>query len=198
MLTKYPLLALAILIPAVAAAQHGAGGTGPALRSAPPEAAQFDFLIGQWELSATPRATSLAARIHGVPKLSGTWKAWRALDGWGIEDEMKLIDGSGNPRVFVHTVRVYSASAKRWNGNTLDVRGASFTAASAEWRNGQMLVSASGTDPDGRPFLSRTRFHDITRDAFRVRQDRSYDNGKSWTEGVLRIEARRVSATAAR
>ncbi len=195
---KCTLLALAILIPGHAAAQHGAGGAGPALQSAPREAAQFDFLLGQWELVATPRATSLAARIHGVPKLSGTWKAWRALDGWGVEDEMKLIDASGNLRVFVHTVRVYSASSRRWSGNTLDVGRASFTVANAEWRTGQMLVTASGTDPDGRSYVSRTRFHDIARDSFRVQQDRSYDGGKSWTAGVLKIEARRVSATAAR
>ena len=199
MLARFVVMLVSTLaIPASTAAQHGTGTSAPAPRTAPREAAQFDFLVGQWELVAKPRATTLAARIHGVPKLTGTWKAWRALDGWGIEDELKLVDGSGNPRAFVHTVRVYSSSAKRWSTSALDVARASFASANAEWRNGQMHVSGMGTDQQGKQYVSRTRFHDITRDSFRVQQDRSYDNGRTWTEGIVRIEAKRVSATAAR
>src|ERR1041384_7768017 len=76
---------LALLLPTVLTAQHSASSSArPALTPAK-EASQFDFLIGQWELVVTPKVNSLAAKIHGAPTFVGTWKAWRAVDGFGVE-----------------------------------------------------------------------------------------------------------------
>ena len=75
------MLITAGVTPALARGQHG-DGAAPS-RIAPRDASQFDFFIGQWELVVKPAATTLAARIHGAPKLLGSWKAWRTLDGWG-------------------------------------------------------------------------------------------------------------------
>jgi hypothetical protein len=61
-----------------------------------------------------------------------------------------------------------------------------------------MRIDASGTDADGRAFVSRSRFHDIGPSGFRFQQDRSYDDGRTWTEGHLRIVAKRVAAIAPR
>ncbi len=198
MLARSSLLLLAILVLAGPVhAQHGAAA--PLTQRTPPrEAAQFEFLVGQWELDARPRASGLAARLHGAPRLVGSWKAWRALDGFGITDELRLTDESGNPRVLTHTVRYYSVTDRRWSTSSLDVYRGIFTSANAEWRDGRMLVSSRGTDAEGRAYLSRTRFYEISGSGFRVQIDRSYDDGRSWTEGVLRIQAKRVSSTAAR
>jgi hypothetical protein len=46
--------------------------------------------------------------------------------------------------------------------------------------------------------LIRSRFHAITPTSFRFQQDRSSDNGRTWADGVLKIEAKRVAATAPR
>src|SRR5262245_40799697 len=79
---------LYVLSPLSLVAQHSAtGGSRPALSPAR-EASQFDFLVGQWELVVTPKVNSLAAKIHGAPTFLGTWKAWRAVDGFGVEDEL--------------------------------------------------------------------------------------------------------------
>jgi len=192
-MTARSTLALVALltIPAAAAAQHGGAAAARPVSTAPREAAQYDFLIGQWELVVRPQAQGVAARIHGAPRLVGTWKAWRALDGWGVEDELRIMDGSGNPLSLAHSVRVYDAAALRWSLSTLDVYRGRFTAATAEWRDGQMHLSGRGTDAEGRPYVSRTRFYDITPASFRMQQDRSVDDGRTWTEAVLRIEARR-------
>ncbi len=189
-----------ILIPAAAAAQHdGAGGAArPPAHTPPREAAQYDFLIGHWELAVRPQASGLAQRIHGTPRILGTWKAWRAFDGFGIEDELRLVDGSGNPLSLTHTFRVYDVAARGWSQTTLDVYRGRFTAATAEWRDREMLLTSRGTDQEGRAYVSRTRFHDITPTGFRFQQDRSLDDGRTWNEAVLRIEARRVAATAPR
>lgn len=189
-------IVLAFLVSPVAArAQHGSAA--PAVRTPPREAAQFNFLVGQWELVVKPAPTSLGQRIHGTPKLVGTWKGWRALDGWGIEDELRITDNSGNPMSLNHAVRYYDATARRWKTSTVDVYRGVFTASVAELRGTDIVTSSQGTDADGKPYLSRARYSDISPSGFRFVQQRSSDNGKTWKDN-LTIEAKRVSASAAR
>jgi hypothetical protein len=61
-----------------------------------------------------------------------------------------------------------------------------------------MRLAGSGQTNDGKPVLTRTRFMDISADRFKMRQDRSYDNGASWEEGALTIVAKRMSRKASR
>ena len=196
MLVRTMFVVLAALISsAVAEAQHG--GSPPSNRAAPAQASEFYFLVGQWELVVKPAATGLAQRVHGVPKLVGVWKAWRALDGWGIEDDLRVTDASGNPVGLSHAVRYYDSSSKSWKISTLDVYRGVFTPGTAQWREGQMVTASRGTDADGKPYLSRSRYSGISRDAFRFVQERSLDNGKTWKEN-LTMEAKRVAASASR
>jgi hypothetical protein len=183
--------------PSAAIAQHG-GGAGSRAVSAPGEAKQFDFLLGEWELTVTPKVAGLAARIHGAPKLLGTWTASRAFDGFGIVDELRIVDGSGNPNFLAHAMRIYNAAEKRWDSSTLDVYRARFTTGSGRLVDGEMVITGAGTDTDGKPYVSRTRFHSMKRDSFAFQQDRSFDQGRTWNEKVLRIDARRVSTASTR
>ncbi len=179
------------------AAQHaGAAAASPTV--APKEGAQFDFLIGQWEVVAKPLAKTLGQRIHGVQKLPGVWKAWRALDGWGIEDELRLTDASGNPRLLTHTIRYFDGNARKWNLSAIDVYKGIVSAAAAELKGKQMIVNSQGKEADGGAYLSRGSFTNITAQTFTYRLDRSYDSGKTWTEGFTTIEAKRTAATAPR
>jgi hypothetical protein len=194
------LIALAVgATPATVASQapHGRGAGSRAV-VAPPEASQFDCLVGEWELVVVPKVSGLAARIHGAPKLLGTWTASRSFDGFGIQDELRIVDGSGNPSSLSHTMRVYDAAAKRWDSATLDVYRARFSTGSGQLAGGEMVMTATGTDTDGKSYLSRTRFHSIRRDSFILQQDRSMDRGRTWNEKVLRIEAKRAAAAPAR
>jgi hypothetical protein len=47
----------------------GAASAQQAPATPRPEAKQFDFLIGHWELEVHPKADSLMAKIHGAPQL---------------------------------------------------------------------------------------------------------------------------------
>lgn len=182
----------------VATAQHGAGGSArPALTPAK-EASQFDFLIGQWELTVTPKATTLAAKIHGVQKLIGTWKAWRAMDGFGLEDELRISDRSGNPLSLTHALRVYSPNESKWVIAGVDAYRGRASSSTAEWKNNEMVVTGQGTDEEGKPYITRTRYHDVTPSAFKYQQDRSFDNGKTWDEATLKVDAKRIAAAAPR
>ena len=189
---------LAIVVaPTLAFAQHTGGGASRAV-TPPAEASQFDFLVGEWSLTVMPKVSSLAAKIHGVPRLAGTWKAWRAFDGWGIEDELRIMDMSGNPMSLSHTMHFYDATAKQWTQTLLDVYRGRFNTSTGTWSANQMTVISRGTDAEGKPMVSRARYFDITPTSFKYQQDKSSDDGKTWDEGTLKIEAKRTSNTAAR
>lgn len=185
---------VSLVVPIVAAAQHGEGGAAPPV-AAPREAAQFDFLVGAWDLDVRPQVSSIAALVHGAPKLKGTWKAARAFDGFGVEDELRITDSNGTPRSLSQCMRIYDASTQRWNQTTLDVYRARFTAGTATWTNGVMTATAPGKDADGKAIIGRVRFSDISTKGFKFTQDRSYDGGKTWSEPTLLITARRAGAT---
>ena len=155
---------------------------------------QFDFLLGAWEVEVQPKVSGLAAAIHGTPRLSGTWKAWRALDGLAIEDELRVVDASGNPISLTHALRIYSKTDRRWKVGGADAFRARFSESSGEGVGGEMRLSGRGTDAEGRPAVTRVRYYDIKPDGFRMQQDRSIDDGKTWDEAVLVIVAKRVAA----
>ena len=167
-------------------------------RDAAPETKQFDFLIGQWQLEVRPKVSGVAAMIHGAPKLLGTWKAWRALDGLAVEDEMRIVDGSGNPISLTHAMRIYSKEEGRWKVSGLDAYRARFSESLGGMEAGEMRFSGRGADPEGRPTLTRARYYDVSANGFRMRQDRSLDNGQTWEESVLEIIATRVAAPTGR
>ncbi len=189
------VIGMAVAVAAPLVAQHGPAQ--PALRTVPAEARQFAFLIGQFELSVKPQVSGLAARLHGVPKLVGTWKGWRAMDGFGVEDELRVTDESGNPQLLSHATRYFDAGQKKWVSNTIDVYRGVFTTSTAEWRDNVMTASSRGVNAEGQPYLSRGTYSEITPSSFRFRQERSMDDGKTWKEN-LSIEAKRVAASAAR
>lgn len=185
---------LLVLTPERAQAQHPSRSAPPAITPAR-EAAQFDFLVGQWELEVSPKVSSLAARIHGAPKLMGSWKAWKAMDGFGIEDELRIFDRSGNPSALSLAVRVWNAAERRWLVTSTDAYRARVSQATATW-DGAVMSQVGGAD--GGMLRSRSRFSAITATTFRFEQDRSEDGGKTWDERALVIQARRVGAVAPR
>ena len=180
----FALLALATA--GSAQAQHG--GAAPPAPVAPAEARQFDFLVGQWELEVKPKVGGLAAMIHGAPR----------LDGFGVEDELRIVDASGNPMTVNEGLRVFDRTQKRWNVVGVDAYRAHVTTATALWQDNEMRGTGEGVDPEGKHYLSRTRYFDIGADHFRMQQDRSYDNGQTWDEAQLVIDAKRVAAAAPR
>jgi hypothetical protein len=157
------------------------------------ESRQFDFLLGEWRLVVTPRVSGLAAMLHGTPELVGTWRASRTFGGLGIEDELRISDDSGNPNAWIRTLRIFSSREQAWQTASVDAQRARASTGSATWRDDGMWVESRGVDAEGNAYRTRSLFHAITPDAFRVRQDRSHDDGASWDEGVLEMRATRTA-----
>jgi hypothetical protein len=188
------LTLLMLLLATPIAAQHGAAPSS----ESDARAREFDFLLGEWELAVEPKVSSLAAMLHGAPKLLGTWKAWRAFDGRGIEDELRIFDASGNPRGLTHSLRVFAPADSVWAIATVDATRARASTARAALRDDVMTVESTGVDAEGRSYRARSRYLEVTGEAFRMIQDRSFDDGTSWDEAVLTITATRVAANATR
>lgn len=164
--------------------------------AAPVESRQFDFLLGRWTIAVHPKVSSLVAMIHGTPKLGGTWEVRRSADGLGVEDEMRIIDGSGNPISLSRSTRTWVAAEHRWRLHMNDVTRGRSSEATAQWAGSEMHVAGSYTDGGGAKTLTRTRYTDITANGFRMIQDRSTDGGSTWDEGALTIEAHRAGTAA--
>lgn len=162
--------------------------------TAAPEARQFDFLIGQWQVSGEAKMNGLLALIHGRPKLAGSWKAWRPADGNGIEDELTLTDPSGNPVSAVHSTRTFSREENCWKIASRNTYNGSAPPATASWKGDEMLVMGSGATPQGKHYRSRTHYAAITPVSFRMVQDRSYDEGKTWETAAVTLEVRRTGS----
>ena len=152
---------------------------------------QFDFLLGQWSVAVHPKVNGLLAMIHGTPKLGGIWKAQRAADGNGIDDELRITDSSGNPVTQERTQRRFESGHWIINGN--DTYHGRHSESRAQWIDGEMHIEGSSFDNEGKKTRMRTRYYDIDEHAFRLTQDRSTDDGQTWDEGTLTIEATRTS-----
>ena len=189
------LFLIALSLSSVGQAQHPAH-TQDDTGAARPSARQFDFLLGEWRLKVTPKVGGMAALIHGTPELVGTWRAARTFGGQGIEDELRISDASGNPSTWARSLRVFSPSDNSWRSATVDAQRVRAWTGTASWRDGEMWQDIRSVDGEGTPDQVRTRFYEISRTGFRVRQDRSYDDGKSWDEGVLDMVATPASSTA--
>jgi hypothetical protein len=197
-LAALTVAALLAVSPSRATAQH-AGGGAPLETHAPAEASQLDFLVGQWDLVVKPVVNSLAARMHGTPQMHGSWKAWHALDGWGIEEELRIVDDVGNAMALTRFVRVWDATAKVWRVSTTDAYRAKIVLSTGRWDGATLETSGSAptTDAQGDTYATRSRITDVTPTSFRYVAERSTDGGKTWT-ATLTMAATRVADAAAR
>ncbi|MEO7324859.1 MAG: hypothetical protein ABIW82_08520 [Dokdonella sp.] len=168
----------------------------PTTTAIPAEARQFDFLIGRWQVEVHPKVSSLVAMIHGTPHIAGSWTAVRAADGFGVVDDLRVVDGSGNPLSSNHSVRAYVAAEKQWKISAGDTAKKRDGESHGQLHDGVMLLEGRYTDNEGNVTLTRTRYLDITAGSFRMQQDRSTDNGQSWDENALTIDATRVTSAA--
>lgn len=142
-----------------------AQGQQPAI---PDEASQFDFWVGEWDLSwKTPQGETQR----------GTNTISKILDGRVIEE--RFDGGPDNPlRGVSHSV--YSARQKMWKQTWVDNSGGylDFTGGMAD---GEMTLSRSFTGPGGKQGLQRMVFFNIQQDSLDWRWESSTDDGKTWT-----------------
>jgi hypothetical protein len=59
-----------------------------------------------------------------------------------------------------------------------------------EWKDGEMLMSATGKDPAGNVVKTKIRFFHIAKDSFEWESQVSRDDGKTWSKTATLLASR--------
>lgn len=183
---KAPLgfvFALVIIFVSPGWTQETSAGPNP---SAPPETSQWAFFIGTWDCTTTSLAPDGSARTG-----TARWVAQWTLDGWAIRDDWYGLDADGAVTFHGMNIRSYNQRLKKWEIRWLPQGSLEWKHFTGE-RTGERIVKISEFSLNGRPALDRTTWSEITADSFRWTKDISFDNGATWREAVLVVEAKRA------
>lgn len=149
-------------------------------RLAPMETAQFDWFIGTWDSSYSFRVSPDSEQRQGP--VQGIWKAYYGFDGFAIYDDWNQVGvvGASGP-----AIRSFDPVARHWVMTYMPLNAPHASHWRMEGRfdeRGELHALFESVDPQGRAFLQRVHFENITADAFRWSSDRSYDDGATWIE----------------
>ncbi len=128
-----------------------------------PEASQFDFWVGNWEL--TWNDTS-----HGTNRIQ------KIMDGCTVNENfydpaMKYSGSSWS---------VYNPQLKLWQQTWVDNQGGYIT-LSGKFENGKMTLTTEPRKlPNGKEIISRMVFYNISPEKFDWRWESTKDNGATW------------------
>jgi hypothetical protein len=157
---------------------------------APPELSQFAFLIGSWRCDVRVKATD-----GPWQKYRATWVGRYILDGYAIADEYRMINEAGELIVHGMNFRSYSVERRTWVMRWLDATRSSWVELGPERLGGvrvsQETITFNLVDIFAPDAISRVTFSNISPDHFTWREDKSLDQGRTWTEFVV-IDAHRV------
>lgn len=132
---------------------------------AQPEAGQFDFWIGEWDLTWGEDGRGCNVII-------------RVLGGCVIEENF---DGTPSIPLIGRSLSVFSAHYARWHQTWVDNQG-SYLDFIGEWdEDEQRMVLERDDYPGGRPIKQRMVWYNINPVSLDWNWERSEDGGISWT-----------------
>lgn len=156
-----------ILLAIISSVAHAQSGNNQKPCSFP-EASQFDFWLGDWEL--TWNDTS-----------HGTNHVLKIMDGCTVNENfydpaMKYSGSSWS---------VYNPQLKVWEQTWVDNQGG-YIALTGSFENGMMTLTARPRKlPNGKEIVSRMVFYNISHDTFDWRWESTKDAGASWQPNWL-------------
>ena len=153
---------------------------------APPETAQFAFLVGRWDC----RTKFAKPDGSGYNEGNAVWTGYFILNGWAIQDDWESEFPAGTFRGT--NIRSFNTETGKWDNRWLPAGTLQWKYFQSEQRDDAMVMTGGeGKDPRG-TFIDRNTFYEIEPDRWRWRKDRSYDGGETWFEGIGFIEATRA------
>jgi hypothetical protein len=129
---------------------------------------EFDFWLGDWEVTAQDKSAP------GKPRIVGFNRITPILDGCVLQEHWHGISGSAGS-----SLNFYDSSRRKWRqfwvwreGTTLELEGA---------RSGnRMVMEGDSTGPDGRPLRNRITWFDNGDGTVRQLWEVSGDGGQAW------------------
>lgn len=131
-----------------------------------PESKQFDFWLGEWNLSW---------KDTDGRELNGTNKINKILDGCVVQENFETADGTFKGT----SVSLYNQRLKKWQQTWVDNAGA-YLDFTGEFSNDRMELSRDGKDKNGKPIQLRMIFYNITNNEFDWNWEKTDDNGTNW------------------
>ncbi len=183
---RHSVLSLGAVLVALAAQQ--ANAQTPHAMTTPPEASQFDFLVGEWTLDVTSKVP------NAPPRYRGEWYAWKALNGLGIVDEYVNFDDSSRVVYSGTTLRALNPESRSWTMRYIDQLGGRtgrWSEAVATKVGDEVRVEQRGPLPNGQVSILKIRYYNISSNHFSWTADLSSDGGTTWLRDYLHIEATR-------
>lgn len=132
-----------------------------------PESSQFDFWVGEWDLSWQ---NSEGKTLTGKNIIS------RILGGCTIQENFSTSDGSFSGKSF----SVYNSKKGVWEQTWVDNSGAYMTFTGG--MNGdKMILSREVMTKEGKKVIQRMVFYDISKNNIMWDWESSSDEGATWT-----------------
>lgn len=157
------LLSTCLLIPTLALGQDApADGASPPAPCSSAEHRQFDFWVGEWDVTANgqPAGHNRIEAIHGGCALAEHWTS--AAGGFA---------GS--------SLNIYDAAKGHWHQTWVDTGGTRLD-LNGGFSDGVMVLSGQRTGADGKPFTDRITWTPNADGSVRQHWEVSND-GASWT-----------------
>ncbi len=171
-----------------AAGSPEGGPLGSLSPEAPPETAQFAFLIGEW--SCKTRGMKPDGSMHDGP--DATWTGTWILDGWAIQDTWQSSAPGSKPGT---NIRSFNPKTGKWDNRWLAAGTLQWKYFEAEQVGDTMVMTGEGFDANERPIVDRNTFYEISEDSWKWRKDRSFDGGENFFEGVAHIHCRTAAGS---
>jgi len=131
------------------------------------EASQFDFWVGEWNLTwnDTITGTNVIAKEMG---------------------DCVIHENFSDPtsKFFGQSVSVYNPATKQWEQTWVDNQG-SYMAFTGGFNEGKMTLSRSAIGKKGNKVMQRMVFFNITRSSLDWSWEASPDDGKTWNQNWL-------------
>jgi len=163
---KPTIVLLASILISISITSFAQQTTSPANNPPPcsqPEARQFDFWIGEWELE-----WGNGSKGRNIIE--------KTLDGCVIVEDF---DGSPAISLLGMSVSTYNARLGKWQQTWVDNQGG-YLDFVGEYKDSRMVLQREKT-VNGKEVLQRMVWYDIIKDSLQWNWERSEDKGKTWT-----------------
>ncbi|MCZ6650083.1 MAG: hypothetical protein O7D35_05380 [Acidobacteria bacterium] len=162
-----------ILLAAILGFCWGAVQAAPDHQDLPPEARQFDFWLGSWDVNLRIRQDDGSWK----DSIRSRAKIYPVLDGKAV---LELWDA---PDIKGFSLRYFDPARKKWH-LWLNWPGANRSGSSGldgSFRHGRGEFFSTSSRPDGTEVMSRYTFSDITATSLRWDDAFSTDGGETWS-----------------
>lgn len=159
------------------------------VKGPPVQAAEFDFLIGEWDAQTTRYAPDGGIAFEHT----ALWRACHLHDKRIVLDDYVAYGPDGTAIGSFATLRTYCEDTSQWEMTFVVAQQKILLTSFVGQKVGnEMHLRAAGRDLEGKPVEARVRFYNIANDRFEWEQELSVDGGSTWQRDVL-IHARRKS-----